>query len=34
MAVHRDLRRLPQVQAVMNFLLKIITENAAFTTSA
>lgn len=34
MGVHRDLRRLPQVRAVMDFLLKIITENAAFTTSA
>lgn len=31
MAVHRDLRRLPQVRAVMDFLLKIIAENAAFT---
>ena len=33
MAVHRDLRRLPQVRAVMDFLLKVIAENAAFTTS-
>ncbi|WP_109476359.1 LysR family transcriptional regulator [Paraburkholderia sp. C35] len=34
MAVHRDLRRLPQVRAVMDFLLKIIAENVAFSTSA
>jgi len=33
MAVHRDLRRLPQVRAVMDFLLKIIAENTAFSTS-
>jgi DNA-binding transcriptional LysR family regulator len=33
MAVHRDLRRSPQVRAVMDFLLKIVTENAAFTAS-
>jgi DNA-binding transcriptional LysR family regulator len=33
MAVHRDLRRVPQVRAVMNFLLEIIAGNAAFTTS-
>jgi DNA-binding transcriptional LysR family regulator len=31
MAVHRDLRHSPQVRAVMDFLLKIVTQNAAFT---
>ncbi|ALE87693.1 hypothetical protein BOH74_20980 [Pseudomonas versuta] len=31
MAVHRDLRPSPQVRAVMDFLLKIVTQNAAFT---
>lgn len=30
MAVHRDLRRSPQVRAVMDFLLKIMTENSPF----
>ncbi|MBH9663964.1 LysR family transcriptional regulator [Burkholderia multivorans] len=34
MAVHRDLWRSPQVRAVMDFLLKIVTENAAFTASS
>ena len=34
MAVHRDLRRSPQVRAVMDFLLKIVTENSAFTISS
>jgi hypothetical protein len=29
MAVRRDLRRLPQVRAVMKFLRKIIAENLA-----
>ncbi|OLL32402.1 LysR family transcriptional regulator [Burkholderia sp. SRS-W-2-2016] len=29
-AVHRDLRRSPQVRAVMDFLLTIVTENPAF----
>lgn len=33
MAVHRDLRRSPQVRAVMDFLLKIVTEDPSFTTS-
>ncbi|PQV49832.1 LysR family transcriptional regulator [Paraburkholderia sp. BL21I4N1] len=33
MAVHRDLRRLPQVRAVMDFLLKIIADNPAFKAS-
>jgi DNA-binding transcriptional LysR family regulator len=32
-AVHRDLRRSPQVRAVMDFLLKIVKENPAFTIS-
>jgi DNA-binding transcriptional LysR family regulator len=32
MAVHQDLRRSLQVRAVMDFLLKIVAENAAFTT--
>jgi DNA-binding transcriptional LysR family regulator len=30
MAVHRDLRRSPQIRAVMNFLATTITENPAF----
>lgn len=34
MAVHRDLRRSPQVRAVMDFLLKIVRENSTFTISA
>jgi DNA-binding transcriptional LysR family regulator len=34
MAVHRDLRRSPQVRAVMDFLLRIVGENAAFATHA
>jgi len=33
LAVHRDLRRSPQVRAVMDFLLKIVAENPAFTIS-
>jgi DNA-binding transcriptional LysR family regulator len=33
MAVHRDLRRSPQVRAVMDFLLKIVGENPAFAIS-
>jgi DNA-binding transcriptional LysR family regulator len=33
LAVHRDLRRSPQVRAVMDFLLKIVKENPAFTIS-
>jgi hypothetical protein len=33
MAVHRDLRRLPQVRAVMDFLLKIVAGNTAFSAS-
>ncbi|PRG77679.1 LysR family transcriptional regulator [Burkholderia multivorans] len=33
MAVHRDLRRSPPVRAVMEFLVKIVTESPAFTTS-
>ncbi|MFC0397476.1 LysR family transcriptional regulator [Paraburkholderia rhizosphaerae] len=30
MAVHRDLRRSPQIRAVMDFLVKIVSENSAF----
>ncbi|ABE37191.1 bacterial regulatory helix-turn-helix, lysR family protein [Paraburkholderia xenovorans LB400] len=33
LAVHRDLRRSPHVRAVMDFLLKIVKENPAFTIS-
>jgi DNA-binding transcriptional LysR family regulator len=33
MAVHRDLRRSPQVRAVMDFLLKVVTGNPAFRVS-
>lgn len=33
LAVHRDLRQSPQVRAVMDFLLKIVKENPAFTIS-
>jgi DNA-binding transcriptional LysR family regulator len=33
MAVHRDLRRAPQVRAVMDFLLKIVSEQPAFKAS-
>jgi DNA-binding transcriptional LysR family regulator len=31
MAVHRDLRRSPQIRAVMDFLVKIVAENPALT---
>jgi len=34
MAVHKDLRHSPQVRAVMDFLLQIVRENPAFTTSS
>jgi DNA-binding transcriptional LysR family regulator len=34
MAVHRDLRRSPQVRAVMDFLVEIMTKNACFTGDA
>jgi DNA-binding transcriptional LysR family regulator len=33
MAVHRDLRHSPHVRAVMDFLINIVAENPAFTTS-
>jgi DNA-binding transcriptional LysR family regulator len=33
MAVHRDLRRSPPIRAVMDFLLKIVAENSAFSKS-
>jgi DNA-binding transcriptional LysR family regulator len=33
LAVHRDLRRAPQIRAVMDFLLKIVRENPAFAIS-